>query len=456
MPPKEESGLDALILCIDRDDDLGKKAGVRGPIIGEEDNLKAAKLLGLSDPEDTDMNAVYAAVKTLRECRHIYHKVEVATLTGDKEVGIKSDQKISLQLERLLEEFNPKGVILVTDGAEDDELLPIIQSRVKILSKKTVTVKQSKQLESAYFKLIDFFSNIGDDPHRARMLLALPGTIIFLIVLLSLFHLPVVEVIFGLIGFYLVAKGFGFDKQLEDGLNETKNSLLGGNIYKVFNAFAILIIFLALVTGYLRVQENLDQIYEGSTFTNPSSVTEAFISQPAVAITFFFVGSIDLLLVAVLLMAAGFTIHNFLEKRYINIKKYLYISAFFVILRYLSQKIYWVVISLSGSAVDLEIPTTRDPFQDLVISLLLAVVAFVILHYIVKIVFFDYIQKKQNLEEKFLEKEVYTHDGKKIGTVSNIDFRGTEMRGLYVKKRYIPHENIKSKGKVLVMGAEKR
>jgi len=202
--PSDESHrkVEALVLCIDRDDDLGRKAFIRGPIIGDEDNFKAAKALALADPEDSDVNAIFAAIKTKRESEHLYKGVEVVTLTGDVDVGVKSDQKIGNQLVRLLESYKPRGVILVSDGAEDDEIVPLIQSETKILSIKTVAVKAAQPLESAYFKIQDFFGRIGDNPRQAKMTFGVPGLLIFLTVVLSYFGLPIVELILGLIGIF--------------------------------------------------------------------------------------------------------------------------------------------------------------------------------------------------------------------------------------------------------------
>ena len=63
-----------LILCVDRDDDLGKKAGVESPLIGRRRTLDAAVALGLADPEDSDTNALLAAV-------HL-HDQELARIAG--------------------------------------------------------------------------------------------------------------------------------------------------------------------------------------------------------------------------------------------------------------------------------------------------------------------------------------------------------------------------------------
>ena len=49
-----------LILCIDRDDDLGIKTPIRTPVIGLKNCQNAAIKLALSDPEEADANAIFA------------------------------------------------------------------------------------------------------------------------------------------------------------------------------------------------------------------------------------------------------------------------------------------------------------------------------------------------------------------------------------------------------------
>ena len=48
--------------------------------------------------------------------------------------GVVADRKMIKELNIVLEEFNANGVILVTDGFADQELVPIIQSRIPITS----------------------------------------------------------------------------------------------------------------------------------------------------------------------------------------------------------------------------------------------------------------------------------------------------------------------------------
>ena len=51
-----------LVITIDRDNDLGVKAGIRGPVIGRKATLTAALKLGIADPEESDTNAILGAL----------------------------------------------------------------------------------------------------------------------------------------------------------------------------------------------------------------------------------------------------------------------------------------------------------------------------------------------------------------------------------------------------------
>ena len=125
-----------LVICIDRDNDIGEKTGINGPVIGIKDNLKAANELLMADPEDSDANTIFAAVKLAKEL-----KTEVVTITGHRKVGVKSDKIITKQLEKVSEKTKKKKAVLVTDGAEDEFVIPLIRNRFDIVSIKRIIVK---------------------------------------------------------------------------------------------------------------------------------------------------------------------------------------------------------------------------------------------------------------------------------------------------------------------------
>jgi hypothetical protein len=54
-----------LVVCVDRDDDLGRKAKVEGPVVGRANVLEAAVRLATADPEDADTNAARDKIRLL-------------------------------------------------------------------------------------------------------------------------------------------------------------------------------------------------------------------------------------------------------------------------------------------------------------------------------------------------------------------------------------------------------
>ena len=54
-----------LVICVDRDNDVGEKAGIITPVIGRDKCIEAAQRLALEDPEDADSNSIFSAIKNI-------------------------------------------------------------------------------------------------------------------------------------------------------------------------------------------------------------------------------------------------------------------------------------------------------------------------------------------------------------------------------------------------------
>ncbi|HLD80636.1 MAG TPA: DUF373 family protein [archaeon] len=201
-----------LVLAVDRDDDVGVKAGVEGPIVGRAENLEAAAKLALSDPSEADANAMFAAVKVRDEIENKCEAVEVATLSGDSKKGFAADQKIAAQLSEVLENFPADGIYLVTDGADDDTLIPVLQSQLPIISKHLVRVKQAVELERTYFVIKEALK----EPEIAKVVFLIPGLVLFSYVA---FGVSSLRAVFGVLGLYLIARGTNFDNWAYNGLS---------------------------------------------------------------------------------------------------------------------------------------------------------------------------------------------------------------------------------------------
>jgi putative membrane protein len=259
-----------LVLSIDRDDDIGVKTGIKGPIVGREDNFRAANRLGLADPEDADVNTLYAAIASYDDLVQRGVNAELATITGDKNVGHESDRILTEQLDEILEEIRPNHVYLVTDGAEDEYVFPIISSRVKVNHVKRVMVKQSPTIETTFYTFIKI---IRDERMRKKIFtplvifLLIYGIFGFLVPVLTGFAwngwgfiskmpdyiLPMIAFAVGLYFFfwaYSVSLSFSaVSSRIITWYKATKKSLVGGDFSFVFTVIGVVLIVIGIFLG---------------------------------------------------------------------------------------------------------------------------------------------------------------------------------------------------------------
>jgi putative membrane protein len=105
-----------LVLSVDRDDDIGWKANVESPAVGREACLKAANMLALADPEDSDINAIFSALKIYDELTAKGEDTEIAVVAGNHLHMIDGDRRIATSLEQVVRETGATNCILVTMG----------------------------------------------------------------------------------------------------------------------------------------------------------------------------------------------------------------------------------------------------------------------------------------------------------------------------------------------------
>ena len=244
-----------LILCVDRDDDLGKKAKIIGPVIGRQANLQAATNLLLHDPEEADANAMFQAVKIYDEITKT-KKAEIVTITGDSALGYKADKKLVTQLESILQQFHATSCIFVTDGADDEEILPLISSRVKIDSKKTVVMKQAKELEKTYVTLLGKLK----EPYYARLFFGIPALILISFLVSDTLGYGWKPII-GIVGVYLLLKGFGVEEFI---ISTIRNLIMPST--KMALVVYVPVIALAIISLSIGINEYIYASQSGYSF----------------------------------------------------------------------------------------------------------------------------------------------------------------------------------------------
>ncbi len=240
-----------LVLCVDRDDDLGFKARIDSPIVGRDACLHAATALGLSDPEDSDVNAIFETIKLYDELAGRGEEVAVAVICGDHMNLLEGDRRVASSLDAILVETGSNSCILVTDGAEDEHVLPIIQSRVPVSSVRRVVVNQMPNLEGTYYIL----KRLLDDPKVSRLVLVPLGLAMLLYAAGYLLGYPegATIVVVGVIGIYLLFKGMGVDEIFGYFISSLRASLHGGRFTFVSYITAILLSILGIVLGLISL-----------------------------------------------------------------------------------------------------------------------------------------------------------------------------------------------------------
>ena len=262
-----------LVLCIDRDNDLGIKISKHGPIIGREENIKTAVKLAIKDPSESDANCIFGAVKEYDKYVKENKMCEILTITGDRDVGIKSDKIVLKQLDNYINGINYRitEACLVSDGAEDEQLLPLIRSRIEIVQSKRVVITQSVPLESMYYTILNFSKNILEDKKLSRTFLGIPA---IALLIFTIFGSSGFRIMMGVIGAILLIKGFYLESIVESIYNEISNSIKRRKYSILLYVGSLSLAIIGASTGYSAVQGAvaLDIVVKSALFVKTSAV----------------------------------------------------------------------------------------------------------------------------------------------------------------------------------------
>ncbi len=272
-----------LVLAVDSDNDLYRKTKTPGPVIGRIDNLKAAAKLALADPQDTDSNTMFEAVRKFDELKSKGYSVNVATVTGAEKEGYVADVELVRQVEIVIERLKSDACILVTDGRSDSRILPLLKNRIKVNSVDLVRMKQAEGVENTYFTVLEKLK----EPHYSRIVFGIPAVLLILFALSYYFNfgwqLPV-----ALIGIYLIVKGFG----LEDALVGSFKGL-GFSIERlsfVFYIGSIIFFIISMLIGYAAYSTAVTVTNDNIVLAG--QVIEGFLTLLPVSLILYLIGRI--------------------------------------------------------------------------------------------------------------------------------------------------------------------
>jgi putative membrane protein len=235
-----------LVICVDRDDDVGNKAGVATPVVGRNACIEAAQRLALEDPEDADSNSIFAAVKTFEDLVSKGYQAEVAIVSGTENKGVQGDEKIVSQVKAIVQAFSANGAVIVSDGEDDESVIPIIQNVLPIVSVKRVVMRVSRSVEYSYAVLGRYLKAIAFDSKYSKFFLGVPGILLVIGGIATVLGLTkeIFAVMVSILGGAFLIRAFDIDRAWSHWTKPTPAGFI-----RVFTLVAGIIFILASITA---------------------------------------------------------------------------------------------------------------------------------------------------------------------------------------------------------------
>jgi len=203
-----------LVICIDRDDDLGRKTGIPTPVVGRNACIEAAQRLALEDPEDADSNSIFFAVKTYEDLVSKGYEAQVITVTGVENRGVQADEKVASEIKLVLKKFSADGAVIVSDGEDDEMVIPVIQNVIPVISVQRVVMQVSRTIEHSYAVFGKFLKLVMYNPKYSKFFLGVPGILLLIggIGAVTGYNVEIFAVLITILGGAFLIRAFDIDK----------------------------------------------------------------------------------------------------------------------------------------------------------------------------------------------------------------------------------------------------
>ncbi len=231
-----------LVICVDRDNDIGEKTGIATPVVGRDACIEAAQRLALEDPEDADSNSIFAAIKTYEDLISKGYETQVITVAGVKDRGVQADEKIAAEIRSVLEKFSANGAVIVSDGEDDESVIPLIQNVLPVISVQRVVMKVSRTVEYSYAVFGKYLKMIAYDSKYSKFFLGVPGILLLIggIATVVGYTAEIFAVLVSVLGGAFLIRAFDIDKAWSNWTKPTPSGFI-----RMFTLIAGLIIILS-------------------------------------------------------------------------------------------------------------------------------------------------------------------------------------------------------------------
>ncbi|HIH98920.1 MAG: hypothetical protein ABR53_01345 [Nitrosopumilus sp. BACL13 MAG-121220-bin23] len=297
-----ESAVNKLVvICVDRDDDLGQKTGITTPVIGRDACIEAAQRLALEDPEDADSNSIFAAIKTYEDLISKGYQVEVSIITGVKDRGVQADEKILVEAKIVLKKFQANGAVIVSDGEDDESVIPVIQNILPVVSVQRVVMKVSRSVEYSYAVFGKYLKMMAYDTKYSKFFLGVPGILLLIGGIATIFGYTaeIFAVLVSILGAAFLIRAFDIDRAWSSWSKPTPTGFI-----KMFTTVTgILLILSSIPAGISTIDSKIIEVNGG--------VIESMLNQ--IGIGQFIGGSLPILWIGLGSIFAGILLSNWIR-----------------------------------------------------------------------------------------------------------------------------------------------
>ena len=242
-----------LVLCVDRGDEVHRKTGIEAPVVGHDAVESLVTAVGMADPEDSRVNSILEALRVARDLEASGEEAVVAVVSGGREAIVSADRALARQVDDLIDEHDPDSSVVVIDSVEDERIVPIVESRIRVDSVDRVVVRQAHDIESTYYLLKQF---LADEELRGTVLVPIGVTLLAFPILSVLAGTAVaVATITATLGAFLLYKGLGIDDHLADLPVQARDAFYSGRVSIVTYVVAAGLALVGVFAGALGVSE---------------------------------------------------------------------------------------------------------------------------------------------------------------------------------------------------------
>ncbi|MCH8834290.1 MAG: DUF373 family protein, partial [Thaumarchaeota archaeon] len=233
----------------------GEKTGISTPVVGRDACIEAAQRLALEDPEDADSNSIFSAIKTYEDLISRGYVAQVITVTGVKNRGVRADEKIASEIKSVLQTFSANGAVIVSDGEDDESVIPVIQNVLPVISVQRVVMKVSRSVEYSYAVFGKYLKMIAYDSKYSKFFLGVPGILLLIGGIATVFGYTaeIFAILVSILGGAFLIRAFDIDRAWSHWTKPTPSGFI-----RMFTVIAGIIFILSSISaGVIAVDTSL-------------------------------------------------------------------------------------------------------------------------------------------------------------------------------------------------------